>query len=36
VSLANLPEDTYPRIGQLLKDAAEGYVKEWETSKKKA
>jgi aspartate 4-decarboxylase len=36
VSLANLPEDTYPRIGQLLKDAAEGYVKEWEASKKKA
>ncbi len=34
VSLANLPEDTYPRIGQLLKDAAEGYVKEWEASKK--
>jgi aspartate 4-decarboxylase len=36
VSLANLPEDTYPKIGQLLKDAAEGYVKEWEASKKKA
>jgi aspartate 4-decarboxylase len=36
VSLANLPEDTYPKIGQLLKDAAEGYVKEWEASKKRA
>ena len=35
VSLANLPEDTYPKIGQLLKEAAEGYVKEWEASKKK-
>ena len=35
VSLANLPEDTYPKIGQLLKDAAEGYVKEWEATKKK-
>src|SRR6185436_3144401 len=26
VSLANLPEDTYPKIGQYLKEAAEGYV----------
>jgi aspartate 4-decarboxylase len=32
VSLANLPEETYPRIGQLLKEAAEGYVKEWKES----
>jgi len=29
VSLANLPEDTYPKIGQYLKEAAEGYVQEW-------
>ncbi len=35
VSLANLPEDTYPRIGQLLREAAEGYVKEWKASKSK-
>jgi aspartate 4-decarboxylase len=33
VSLANLPEETYPRIGQFLRNAAEGYVKEWEASK---
>ena len=32
VSLANLPEETYPKIGQFLKDAAEGYVEEWKTS----
>ena len=36
VSLANLPEDTYPRIGQFLREAAEGYVQEWEVSKKTA
>lgn len=36
VSLANLPEDTYPKIGQFLREAAEGYVKEWEASKKRA
>jgi aspartate 4-decarboxylase len=33
VSLANLPEDTYPKIGQYLKEAAEGYVEEWQASK---
>jgi aspartate 4-decarboxylase len=33
VSLANLPEDTYPKIGQYLKEAAEGYVQEWQASK---
>jgi len=33
VSLANLPEDTYPKIGQFLKEAAEGYVEEWQASK---
>jgi aspartate 4-decarboxylase len=35
VSLANLPEDTYPKIGQYLKEAAEGYVKEWKASQNK-
>jgi aspartate 4-decarboxylase len=34
VSLANLPEETYPKIGQYLKQAAEGYVAEWKASKK--
>jgi len=29
VSLVNLAEDTYPKIGQYLKEAAEGYVEEW-------
>ena len=32
VSLANLPEETYPRIGQYLKEAAQGYVEEWHDS----
>lgn len=36
VSLANLREETYPKIGKFLMEAAEGYVKEWEASKKKA
>ena len=35
VSLANLPEETYPKIGQYLKQAAEGYVQEWKASQKK-
>jgi aspartate 4-decarboxylase len=35
VSLANLREDTYPKIGQYLKEAAEGYVEEWRASKAK-
>jgi aspartate 4-decarboxylase len=35
VSLANLREDTYPKIGQYLKEAAEGYVQEWQASKAK-
>jgi aspartate 4-decarboxylase len=34
VSLANLPEETYPKIGQFLKQAAEGYVAEWKSSQK--
>jgi len=32
VSLANLPEDTYPKIGQFLREAAEGYVEEWKAA----
>src|SRR5688572_2725300 len=34
VSLANLPEETYPKIGQYLKAAALAYVKEWQASQK--
>ena len=30
VSLANLPDDAYPRIGDYLRTAAETYVKEWQ------
>ena len=32
VSLANLPEDTYPKIGKYLKEATESYVQEWKDS----
>jgi len=32
VSLANLPEDTYPKIGEMLREAAQGYVDEWQAS----
>jgi aspartate 4-decarboxylase len=35
VSLANLREETYPKIGQYLKEAAQGYVEEWQASKRK-
>jgi aspartate 4-decarboxylase len=35
VSLANLPEETYSKIGHYLKAAAEGYVAEWKASRKK-
>jgi aspartate 4-decarboxylase len=35
VSLANLPEETYPKIGRFLREAAEGYVQEWKASQKK-
>ena len=35
VSLANLAEDTYPKIGQYLREAAQGYVEEWQSVKKK-
>jgi aspartate 4-decarboxylase len=34
VSLANLPEETYGKIGQYLRQAAEGYVAEWRASQK--
>lgn len=34
VSLANLPEETYPQIGRFLKETAEGYVEEWKKSAK--
>ncbi len=32
VSLANLPEETYPKIGQYLREAAQSYVDEWHDS----
>jgi len=35
VSLANLAEETYPKIGQHLRETAQAYVKEWESSQKK-
>ncbi len=35
VSLANLAEDTYPKIGQYLRETALSYVKEWKASRKK-
>ena len=35
VSLANLPEAVYPKIGQYLKEAAEGYVKEYKSWEEK-
>jgi aspartate 4-decarboxylase len=34
VSLANLPEDTYPKIGQYLREAAQAYVEEWQAANK--
>ncbi|MDC4203233.1 MAG: hypothetical protein MPW17_02955 [Candidatus Manganitrophus sp.] len=34
VSLANLPEETYPKIGQFLRETAEDYVREWRGSQK--
>ncbi len=34
VSLANLAEDTYPKIGKYLRETAQGYVEEWKASKK--
>jgi aspartate 4-decarboxylase len=35
VSLANLPEDTYGKIGHYLRTAAEGYLAEWKSATKK-
>jgi aspartate 4-decarboxylase len=32
VSLANLREETYPKLGQFLREAAQGYVEEWQAS----
>ena len=32
VSLANLPEETYPKIGQYLREIASDYVEEWKSS----
>jgi aspartate 4-decarboxylase len=32
VSLANLAEDTYPKIGQYLRETAMTYVKEWKAT----
>jgi aspartate 4-decarboxylase len=34
VSLANLHEEIYPKIGQYLREAAQGYVEEWKASRK--
>jgi aspartate 4-decarboxylase len=34
VSLANLAEETYPKIGQFLRDTAQAYVAEWQAAKK--
>jgi hypothetical protein len=33
--LANLAEETYPKIGQYLREAAQAYVAEWKASQKK-
>ena len=35
VSLANLAETTYPKIGEYLRQAAEGYVAEWRSTQEK-
>ncbi len=35
VSLANLPEDTYPKIGQYLRETAQSYVNEWRAAEPK-
>jgi len=34
VSLANLAEETYPRIGQYLRETAMAYVREWKAAQK--
>ena len=33
VSLANLAEETYPKIGQYLREAAQAYVEEWQAAR---
>ena len=35
VSLANLAEETYPKIGQYLRQTALAYVEEWKSARKK-
>ena len=35
VSLANLAEETYPKIGQYLRETAQAYVEEWQAARKK-
>ena len=35
VSLANLAEETYPKIGQYLRETALAYVNEWKASQEK-
>jgi aspartate 4-decarboxylase len=35
VSLANLAEETYPKIGQYLRETALAYVEEWKSAQKK-
>ena len=32
VSLANLPEETYPNMGKFLRETAQAYVEEWKAS----
>jgi aspartate 4-decarboxylase len=34
VSLANLAEETYPKIGRYLRETAQAYVTEWQAAKK--
>jgi len=34
VSLANLAEDTYPKIGQYLRETAQAYVDEWHANRR--
>jgi aspartate 4-decarboxylase len=36
VSLANLAEETYPKIGQYLRETAQAYVAEWQAAQKKS
>jgi aspartate 4-decarboxylase len=36
VSLANLPEDTYPKIGRYFREATDAYVQEWRATLKRS